>query len=152
MKLNQCLSLQISRKEHCNTYCACNSNCTLYIWHISFCQWYVMDIWYWRLKSVQRKRINCGVCSVVINVICVKGFDLFNIDAISRNPPSTPNLNKCFTKLIDDDGWWLLVIGNKRKNMQMIPFILIYAHILFYVNVSDVRVRVGQRVRMILWQ
>ena len=59
---------------------------------------------YWRLKSVQRKRINCGVCSVVINVICVKGFDLFNIDAISRNPPSTPNLNKCFTKLIDDDG------------------------------------------------
>ena len=44
------------------------------------------------------------VCSVVINVICIKGFDLFNIDAISRNPPSTPNLNKCFTKLIDDDG------------------------------------------------
>ena len=126
MKLNQCLSQQISRKEHCNTYCACN--CTLYIWHISFCQWYVMDIWYWRLKSVQRKRINCGVCSVVINVICVKGFDLFNIDAISRNPPSTPNLNKCFTKLIDDDGWF---IGNKRKNIQMIPFILISAHILF---------------------
>merc|ERR1712155_366413 len=39
------------------------------------------------LKSVQRKRINCGVCSVVINVICVKWFDLFNIDAISSNPP-----------------------------------------------------------------
>ena len=135
MKLNQCLSLQISRKEHCNTYCACNSNCTLYIWHISFCQWYVMDIWYWRLKSVQRKRINCGVCSVVINVICVKGFDLFNIDAISRNPPSTPNLNKCFTKLIDDDGWWLLVIDTIYLDLCTHPF---------YVNVSDVRVRVGQ--------
>ena len=86
-----------------------------------------MDIWYWRLKSVQRKRINCGVCSVVINVICFEGFDLFNIDAISRNPSSTPNLYKCFTKLIDDDGWF---IGNKRKNIQMIPFILISAHIL----------------------
>ena len=56
------------------------------------------------------KKEDCGVCSVVINVICVKGFDLFNIDAISSNPPSTPNLNKCFTKLIDDDddGYWLL--------------------------------------------
>ena len=37
--------------------------------------------------KVLESSINCGVCSVVINVICVKGFDLFNIDAISKNPP-----------------------------------------------------------------
>ena len=76
----------------------------LYVVHMTYFLLLMVCDGYWRLKSVQRKRINCGVCSVVINVICVKGFDLFNIDAISRNPPSTPNLNKCFTKLIDDDG------------------------------------------------
>ena len=40
---------------------------------------------------------------VVFGVLSSTSF-AFNIDAISSNPPSTPNFNKCITKLIDDDG------------------------------------------------
>ena len=47
--------------------------------------------------------INCGVCSVVINVICVKGFDLLVILTLGIRLRYS-NLNKCITKLNDDDG------------------------------------------------
>ena len=89
-------------------------------------------------------RINCGNCSIVINVICVKGFDLFNIDTISRNPPSTPtSTNASQTRMM------MMVIGYWKQMANDIIYLDLCTHP-FYVNVSDVRVRVGQEVRVIL--
>ena len=53
-------------------------------------------------KSVRVEDGGSIVVFVVLSsfiVICVKGFDLFNIDAISWNPPSTPTLTNVLHKL-----------------------------------------------------
>ena len=92
--------------------------------------------------------INCGVCSVVINVICVKGFDLLVILTLGIRLRYS-NLNKCITKLNDDDG--ILLEWNAYWNpMEEYSNDIIYLDLCthpFYVNVSECQ---GQGVKMIL--